>query len=177
MLPILILNGPPAAGKSTLARAILEKFERGIHIPVDDLREFVVAGIAHPVGWSEETSRQFALAEQTAADIAIRYYDAGFSVAIDHLHNPASIEENIVARLHPRPVKRLMIAPTKEINLRRNQERTTKPFSHEILIKTIETIHDQALTEPLPDWIRIDNSDLSIDETVERILIEIGYGR
>jgi adenylate kinase family enzyme len=173
MGPIFILLGPPAAGKSTLSKAILSRFERGIHIPVDDLREFVVSGLCHPVGeWTEETTRQFELAERAAADLAARYSDAGFAVAIDHLHNPASIEKNIIAPLAPREVHRILLTPSLEVNLARNRERTNKPFSHEVLIKTIENIHKVALLEPLNGWTRIDNSELTIEETVDRILVQ-----
>jgi predicted ATPase len=92
MAPIYFLTGAPGAGKSTLAVALLRHFEFGIHIPVDDLREWVVSGISHPLPWTDETSRQFILAENAACDLAIRYQDAGFAVVIDHCHNLGSFE-------------------------------------------------------------------------------------
>lgn len=41
----------------------MNRFERGFHVPIDDLREWVVSGCAHPIGWTDETTRQFLLAE------------------------------------------------------------------------------------------------------------------
>ena len=43
LIPGLIL-GMPAAGKSTVARALMARFARGLHLPVDDLRNIVVSG-------------------------------------------------------------------------------------------------------------------------------------
>jgi hypothetical protein len=62
----------------------MQRFARGVHLPVDDLREMVVSGIAHPVPtWTEETTRQFGLARGNAVLMARRYSSVGFAVAID----------------------------------------------------------------------------------------------
>ena len=47
--PIFLLSGTPGAGKSSVATALMQHFEFGLHIPVDDLREWVVSGLADPV--------------------------------------------------------------------------------------------------------------------------------
>lgn len=70
MQPIIIFNGTPGSGKTTLSKELMQLFPLGIHIPIDNLREWVVTGIAHPIGWTEETTRQFRLAESAAASVA-----------------------------------------------------------------------------------------------------------
>jgi hypothetical protein len=48
----------------------MRRFSFGIHIPIDDLREWVVSGMAQAVPlWTEETERQFRLARHSAVQI------------------------------------------------------------------------------------------------------------
>jgi len=168
---IFLILGPPGSGKSTLAQAIVKRFERGMHIPIDELREWVVSGAAHPVpDWSDETGRQFELAERAAADIAARYFDAGFAVAIDHINNPAHLEERIVQTLAPRAVTRVMLVPSLEANLARNEARTNKDFDPSLLVRSIEGLNRTCSEFEDPYWMKIDNSELGVEETIDRIL-------
>jgi ABC-type multidrug transport system ATPase subunit len=41
---VFLLTGPQAAGKTTVARLLAGRFERGVHLEGDVFRRFVVAG-------------------------------------------------------------------------------------------------------------------------------------
>ena len=76
---LFILTGPPASGKTTVAKALLQKFPFGIHIPVDEIREqWVVSGraFAGDSFWTEETQRQVQLSCHAAARMACTYLEA-----------------------------------------------------------------------------------------------------
>ena len=74
-LPLFVITGTPGAGKSATAAVLMRRFPFGLHIPVDDLREWVVAGIAQPVPeFTEESGRQFRLARGAAHQQGLRYF-------------------------------------------------------------------------------------------------------
>lgn len=172
MSPIIFLTGAPAVGKSTLAVALLRRFPFGLHIPVDDLREWVVSGIAHPIGWTDETTRQFQLAENAACDLAIRYADAGFAVVIDHCQGPPTLDNLIETRLAGRAVHKVAVTSSLAKNLARNRERTHKPFDASVLEPAIGTLSELYRTQPIHEagWIVFDNEDDDIDAAATRLL-------
>jgi len=177
--PIFIITGTPGAGKSSVAVALMRRFPFGLHIPVDDLREWVVSGIAPPVPvWTEETSRQFRLARQAAAQMARLYADTGFAVAIDDVILPAEVQELFEAPLLGYPVHKVLLRPALETALRRNAERANKAFDTLILDDVIRRLHT-AMDERAyakSGWLVIDNGALDVAETVDIILGRVAAG-
>ena len=166
--PIFLVSGPPAAGKTTLCAALLSRFQRGLHLPVDDLRGWVVAGMADSVPWTEETEVQFRVAEAAAFDVARRYRDAGFAVAIDHCRNPRRLDEAVVAS--GLPTVKVLLMPDLRTNLRRSHTRTNKPFDPHLLDETIAYTNGHYRLDVGEGWAVIDNAELSVEETVARVL-------
>ena len=90
---IFVFSGLPAAGKSTVAAALLSHFPLGIHIPVDTIRNWVISGLSDPIGdWDPKTEQQFRLARQAAVQISLTYAAAGFVVVIDDVIMPEHFE-------------------------------------------------------------------------------------
>lgn len=173
--PIFIVTGAPGAGKSSVAAALMRRFPRGLHLPVDDLREMVVSGIAHPVPeWTDETGRQFALARRAAARVARIYAEAGFAVAIDDVIGPAEARSLLVEPLADYPVRKILLRPSVAIALERNAARLNKQFDTAVLEGAIRFAHESAdLAEfAAHDWRIVDSTELTLDETVDIILAE-----
>lgn len=170
MQPVFWITGPPAAGKSTLCEALLARYDRGMCIPVDDLRLWVRSGLSESVPWTDETERQFQIAEAATCAVARTYHEHGFAVVIDHCRNMPRLEQVSNEHLGDLPVLKICLLPDLEANLARNRDRTNKPFDHTWLIDTIKFTNDRFRNDHLPGWLVIDNSNLTTEQTIDVIL-------
>lgn len=170
--PIILITGAPASGKSSVAKAILTYFEFGIHIPVDTIREFVVSGIAHPVAWSDETARQFRLAEQATCQMADIYSGADFAVVIDHCEAPGVLNDMVENRLADWDVLKVVLQPSLEENLMRNYSRSNKDFESSVLVESIKRLNPmfRSNSDDFNDWHRLDNSEWTVAQTAARVI-------
>jgi hypothetical protein len=157
----------------------MQRFQFGLHIPVDDLREWVVSGIAHPrPTWTDETARQYTLARKGAADLASRYIDAGFAVAVDDIIGFEDVQRIFIDALRPRDVHPVLLFPSLERAQARNALRTTKSFDTSVLVSAVNMLHGQfeEQVREYSGWIVLNTDDLSVEATVDQILERTGGG-
>jgi adenylate kinase family enzyme len=67
---VVLITGPPGAGKTAVAAALCERFDRMLHVEVDVLRRWVRAGYRHPWADDEQAREQRLLATRNASAIA-----------------------------------------------------------------------------------------------------------
>jgi len=84
--PVLILTGPPGAGKSTTARALAAQFERAVHLEADLFFSFVRAGFVEP--WEPESAQQNDVVMRSVAAAASGYALGGYFVVVEGIVLP-----------------------------------------------------------------------------------------
>ncbi len=78
---ILLVAGPPGAGKSTVAARIAAESELSVHLHTDDLYAWIAKGYVEP--WRAESYEQNVLIFSVAAGVAARFADGGYDVVVD----------------------------------------------------------------------------------------------
>ncbi len=82
MNQIILISGPPGAGKTAVGEALCERFDRMLLVEVDDLRHMVRAGYRHPWVADHQAREQLQLGARNAAAIALESIAARYSVVI-----------------------------------------------------------------------------------------------
>jgi predicted kinase len=168
---IWLISGAPGAGKSTVSAALCRRFPLAVHIPVDDIRDWVRSGFANPVEWTAETTRQFVLARRGAARIAADYSDSGFVAVLDDIVRESQLEQ-YTDYLGETELQKVLLNPSLETVLARNAAPGRKPFDAGILEAACRGLHPLLLEENTAErgWIVVDSTTLDIEQTIDAIV-------
>ncbi|MGH3265032.1 MAG: AAA family ATPase, partial [Trebonia sp.] len=81
---LIVISGVSAAGKSTVARLLAQRFERGVCVPGDAIRAMIASGrIDMLPGAEQEALRQLALRYAGGLSVARVFLDGGFDVVVE----------------------------------------------------------------------------------------------
>ena len=171
MNKIIFITGMAGAGKSTVGRLLARHFPKSLFIQVDELREKMVKGYARPEGgvFTEEVMQQFQMALSTSTYMARLYASQGVDVVIDDVCVPSNFVEQYAALFEIPEVKRVLLYPKAEIVVERIKQRGG-PLEH---IPYVPVIYSFLDSMPKDDWIVLDSSEWTIEQTVNEVLSTI----
>lgn len=161
-----LITGAMAAGKSTVADALAQRFSRGAHVRGDQFRRSVVRGRADMTADpSSEAWAQLRLRYEIAASVTDRYVAAGFvAVMQDVILGP--VLDDVIGMILSRPLAVVVLAPSVETLAAREAARPKTGY-RDITPADL----DRALRSDTPHrGLWVDSSAMTVDETVDEIL-------
>lgn len=173
-MPIILITGIMAAGKSTVAQALAERLPKSVHVRGDLFRRMVVSGredmSATP---SDEAVRQLHLRYAIAADVATSYADAGFTVVLQDIYLESDLPA-MVERLRPHQVHVVVLCPSPESVRQRDAHRQAVRGKVAYQDGDIDvSMLNEALHKTPRIGLWLDTSEMDVDETVDAILAHI----
>lgn len=166
-MSLFVITGAMAAGKTTVAKALAQRFPRSAVVGGDVFRRMIVNGAAVMGPMLDAEARaQLTLRQVIATDAVRRYRDAGFTVVYQDIligqDLVAAVER--LADLDPRVV---VLAPSAEVLAQRDRDRAKTGYSdHFPPVVLAEALARE--TQHLGRWI--DSSAMDVEQVVDAIL-------
>jgi len=116
-MPIVIVTGPPGAGKSTVSSSLAGSSELGVHLVGDQVLHWIVGGYVPP--WMPGADRQNATVISTIARAAGELVSAGYDVFVDGIIGPWFLPQWLRAVGDGGPTHYVVLRPSREVALAR----------------------------------------------------------
>jgi hypothetical protein len=166
-VPLFVISGVPASGKTTVSQLLASRLDRAVCVPGDTIRAMVISGRAdmRPDAGEAELG-QLLLRYQGALAVASVYLDAGFD---------AVVEDVIIGPMLP---KFLELVPVPEIHLvfldpgaeavaDRDGGRSKTAYGEHW---DVGELRDVLRVETARLGLWLDSTELSAEQTADRIL-------
>ncbi|MET0801684.1 MAG: AAA family ATPase [Actinomycetota bacterium] len=130
---VLLVTGPPGAGKTTVAHTLASRSDRAVHLESDFLFHAIAEGYIEP--WLPEAHEQNGVVMQVVADAAASYAVAGYPTIVDGIFAPGWFLEPVRDALTAAGVEASLaiLRPSHETASARRARREEHPVPREVV--------------------------------------------
>lgn len=170
MPSVLVLSGPPGAGKSSVAERLVARVPRGVLLAQDDFFAAVRSGFIPP--WREESGAQNEAVVRACAAAAAEFARHGYDVVVEGIVLPWALAHyrDLLGAADIVPVYQVLL-PSSAAVLARGLPRPDKAI---VTPAIYAQMHAQfaAVHEGTP----LDTTALDLEATVAAVIRQTGFG-
>lgn len=163
MTALLVVSGPPGAGKSTVARLLADRLDPSALVEGDEFFRFLRNGMIEP--WRVESRHQNAVITRIQAGAAGQYVAGGYHTVYDGVLGPWFVDEFVAAA--GVPVDYAVVLPTIDACLHRIRTRVGHEFNDEAAARSM---HEQFVAEWVDARHIVDSTTLTAEQTADEIV-------
>jgi 2-phosphoglycerate kinase len=151
---LLVVTGPPGAGKSTVAQLLAADFDPGALVAGDQFFGFLRAGFIDP--WRPESDKQNRVVIQSASAAVGKLVEGGITVVYDGVVGPwavpAFLDGTALDRLHYAVLMPTEVCCTRRVRERSGHGFTDIPATRHMYREFARAEVDQRHVLPVDEW-------------------------
>lgn len=163
---VVIVTGPPGAGKSTVAEILAESAQQPtVHMLTDTFYRWIRVGYIAP--YLEEAAEQNEVVTGVIADAATRYAIGGYDVIVDGIVGPWFLDAlHGILRERGVATSYVVLRPRLDVALSRGMSRDADELT---LAEPLSEMHEQFGDLAELERHVIDSSEQTVEQTAARI--------